>query len=399
MEVGIQFILILLTCFALSKFIISSNSFGSIIKNIFYVPCSKSDSGAVLLGGIPVAVGSAIAFALMSDSITTFLTWALPALVLVSIGYLDDKVEIKSYIKLSLQVVAVTTFAYFAAGAESLNFSLFGTYMVWGFGVLSGSNLLDGIDTYSIKYSAGTYLAFMGLALYFGQVELAMTSALLIAPMIAFYYFNKFPSKMHLGEIGGTIIGLNFLFLSAMFYKSEVGAVTATSSINLEILLLSLSIMHLPMTELGISLLRRLSVAKSPFYGDKLHLHYILAKKKSVGVIKAANILSSFHFQALAINIVVSLTVNPIAAFLSSGIFYVGYYLFFGFEAWSSDFMSMRMSKLDNVYPIRSGLKLSANLVGIENKAVANNSIFTPDRSLGNSEQQIAFTEEFSQAS
>ncbi len=376
METAINFFIILGFCFALSQFIISSHKMGSFIKSIFYVPCTKSDSGAVLLGGVPVAIGSAIAFALLAESLIEFATWALPALVLVSIGYLDDKVEIKSYVKLSLQIVAVTAFSYFAAGTQDLNIYLFGVYLIWGFGVLSGSNLLDGIDTYSIKYSAGTYIAFTCLAFYFGQVELALTSILLIAPMAAFYYFNKFPSKMHLGEIGGTIIGLNFLFLSSLFYKSQT---ISGSSLNVETLLLSLSIMHLPMTELGISLLRRISVAKSPFHGDKLHLHYILAKRKSVGVIKAANILSSFHFQALIINISISIMLNPTAAFLASGIFYVGYYLFFGFGDWSADFMNTRAAKFSNVYSITPQLARNRKLAQA-NKVAFDSNVLTLDR-------------------
>lgn len=359
----LKFILILMGCMAFNVIIIRSNKLGKLIKSIFYVPSPKSTTGAVLLGGLPVAIGSCIVFYLFSANISSFLGWLLPAIILVSIGYLDDKVEIKPFVKLGLQVIAVFTFAFFAAGGEQINFVLFAVYIVWGFGVLSGSNLLDGIDTYSVKYSIGSYAAFALLGLYFGHTQIVLISALLVAPILAFYFFNRFPSKMHLGEIGGTIIGLNCLHLSSLIYSGEGRAIAEFSAINIELLVLSLSVMHLPMTELGISLLRRIATAKSPFHGDRLHLHYLFASQKKIGVTKAANILSSLHIQALVINLVVSVLVNPLAAFFVSGIFYVAYYIFFGFEAWSKDYTSRREVPILEIKAVTTLSDLMSKLV------------------------------------
>lgn len=355
-EFFISFFLIFSGCVALNALIVHSNLIGGVVKKLLFVPSPKSTSGAVLLGGLPLAIASGYVFYSFSSNLEMFLGWLIPAIILVGIGYLDDKVEIKPYVKLSLQVLAVCSFSFFAAGASELNLGLFAIYSVWGFGVLSGSNLLDGIDTYSIKYSIGSYAAFIAFGLYFGHTDIAIMSGLLIGPKLAFYIYNKYPSKMHLGEIGGTIIGLNCLFLSNLLFKGFEGgrAIASVSDINFEILLLTLSVLHLPMTELGISLLRRLAAMKSPFHGDKLHLHYIMASDKKVGVVKAANYLSSLHIQALVINIAVAYYISPVSAFLVSGIFYVAYYVFFGKETWAKDMKVIDVveEKIANVFSL-----------------------------------------------
>jgi UDP-GlcNAc:undecaprenyl-phosphate GlcNAc-1-phosphate transferase len=337
-----SYISIALISFIICSTIVYSKNLGFILKKIFYVPCKKSDTGAQLLGGLGVLIGSFAVLAFSNTSISEFLSWGIPASLLGLIGYLDDRTELKAYIKLSLQFLAAVVFSILISYTFNFSLPVLGIIFFWSLGVFNGSNLLDGIDSYSVKYSTVSYLAFTGIGLFYGQEAIVLKSLLFTSPMMAFYFYNKFPSKLHLGEIGGTIIGLNGLYLATSLYNSI--STSNTISTDYASLFLSLSILHIQMTEVGISLLRRIFAGKSPFFGDKKHIHYLLSKNEKRGPSLAASILSLNHFAGLAVNFVLAYYTNITTAFLCSGMVYVGYQLFFGLQYWKSDSIGKRAS-------------------------------------------------------
>lgn len=106
------------------------------------------------------------------------------------------------------------------------------------------------------------------------------------------------------------------------------------TTFNIEAFAFAFAFMHLPMTELGISLVRRVINKRSPFCGDKLHLHSLLVDREGMSSSQASNKLSLFHFFTLTSMVLMSLVANPIVAFFFSGIFCVSYYLYFGHGYW-----------------------------------------------------------------
>lgn len=211
--------------------------------------------------------------------------------------------------------------------------AFFGVLFCWSLCTFNGSNLLDGIDTFSFKYYAVSLIVMTGVSFALGFYDVAVLSLCLIAPMLGFYFYNRFPSKLHLGEIGGTLLGLNTIFLSLLFYSKLMEGTTPIGVTNYSLLFCALSFVHLPLVELGVSFLRRLFSGQKPFHGDKLHIHYLLADDLK-DVSKAASILAIFHLQALGLNIALSYFVGTSTAFWLTGMFYVSYYLAVGLPSW-----------------------------------------------------------------
>jgi UDP-N-acetylmuramyl pentapeptide phosphotransferase/UDP-N-acetylglucosamine-1-phosphate transferase len=299
----------------------------------YIAPSKKSTSGAILLGGAPLMLGTFVSLISIYGLSDKLLLWSIPAALLGIVGFLDDQFEVRARVKLFFQVSATVFFAAGFSYYNQFDLATFGLMLFFGLGVINGANLLDGIDTYSIKYASAILLGMSGVSYSLGHESLALACALCTVPFGAFYFFNKSPSRVHLGEIGGAIIGLNLLFLCSEFYVNQSAAV-GVKSLNGESFLFAFAFMHLPMSELGMSLLRRVLKKKSPFCGDKLHLHTLLTDRESLSAHSASNKLVSFHIVGMSLMIFASMTVNPVAGFFASGAFYVSYYLQLGAKYW-----------------------------------------------------------------
>jgi UDP-GlcNAc:undecaprenyl-phosphate GlcNAc-1-phosphate transferase len=300
--------------------------------NTFLAPSQKSTTGAILLGGLPLSIGMFTAILINYGFSLKLLMWLIPAALLVLVGYLDDVFEIRARVKLVFQLLAVVSFGLIFTSIHNSDLVTFALIVFFGFGAMNGANLLDGIDTFSIKYLGTILAATSFVSFVYGFQPLSIFTMMCAAPLFAFYFFNKSPSKVHLGEIGGGIIGLNLLFICSELYMS-LNTIKPTV-FDLEAFAFAFAFMHLPMTELGISLVRRVLNKKSPFCGDKLHLHSLLVDREGMNASQASNKLNLFHFFSLTSMVLMSLVANPVAAFLFSGIFSVSYYLYFGSEFW-----------------------------------------------------------------
>lgn len=263
----------------------SKNSF---LKPILSIPARKSTTNAIQLGGLPLslAIIAGLTIALNFEPFVQYFSprdlsvtryWIAASVVIILYGHLDDKFELRPIVKLMMQVFSVCFFALCTSYVlypewSAVSFILLG---FWGMGVVNGSNLLDGLDTLTIKLGSTTMLGFFFLSYYFSIPTVAITSTTGLAALASFYYFNKEPAQVHLGEIGGSFVGFLALLSSCLVFNQ----LSVENSTILEVVntfFLSVLPLSLPMVELSVSFSRRLYNRKSPFKGDKYHLHHIL---------------------------------------------------------------------------------------------------------------------------
>lgn len=253
--------------------------------SFIYISSGKSSTNARLLGGLAVSASSVSTIASLlifysnslSQSETRIFIAALISILFVTLyGYIDDKFEVRVRFKLSLQFIAVLSFAYFSSSNISHNYptSAFIFSFIFGLALINGTNLLDGLDTLSIKLGIPTSLAFLYLGVIANSSATIYLSVILISALIMFYFFNREPAKVYMGEIGGSIIGLIY-YIQASICLSELRNQMSFSSAFALVSIAGL----FPIFELGISFLRRILSKKSPFVGDRLHLHYVIKNK------------------------------------------------------------------------------------------------------------------------
>jgi UDP-GlcNAc:undecaprenyl-phosphate GlcNAc-1-phosphate transferase len=319
------------------------------------VESPKSPTRAKLLGGLGLSMGlmSLTAILFLQDQFINYqekmlmLAFLISSSFLTFAGYIDDKFEIRARHKLSLQLIALSFLSFQSAlylNTTSPLITAFGILCL-GFLLINGTNLIDGLDTLAVKLAIITASSFLMIGISVNSPIAILFSLATIASMAAFYFFNKNPARIYLGEIGGSLLGLIFTAQAVLAYKGlQINYSTTRTSI---MILMTISY---PIIELGISFLRRVYFKKSPFKGDKLHLHYILKSKSNLSVNQTTNIMALGHLFILSTSLYSAYKIHPISALIICTTLYLGAYLTYCYKEWL------------RVYQIDSSITICENL-------------------------------------
>ncbi len=151
--------------------------------------------------------------------------------------------------------------------------------------IINAVNFIDGLDGLAsgiIAISSASFFAFAYLlAVVYGFSRAgspSLVTAVIIGVCIGFLPHNYFPAKIFMGDSGSMFLGL-LLAASAITLTGQVDA-NAISAENsgptLLPLLLPFAVLAIPLADLVLAVIRRLSSGRSPFAPDKEHLHHRL---------------------------------------------------------------------------------------------------------------------------
>jgi UDP-GlcNAc:undecaprenyl-phosphate GlcNAc-1-phosphate transferase len=271
------------------------------IRYLFYIPANKSQTKTLQLGGLPVnliSMGLLVWLSKQSYVSIAEKNVLLSAIILyvgvLFYGYLDDRFEVKPIIKISAQLFLALTYSLSVARLLQPN------NPQWAFIInflviivsINGTNLLDGLDTMSFKIFSGTLIYFGILALICNSPVSLIMSVSLMLILLPFYFLNRAPAKVYLGEIGVGTIAVSGILLANLAFRTLVQTEQPLRASTYAALPLILSCM-----EVAVSFFRRLINNRSPFKGDKLHIHHILSNHYQLKSSTITNIY--FLLQAL----------------------------------------------------------------------------------------------------
>ena len=199
------------------------------------------------------------------------------SLCFFTVGFVDDKQNLKPNLKLFLYILIILFLMVLDDDLiiKNINFTFTGFifhlhYFSYFFTILcfllfiNSFNMLDGING-----QAGSYTIFISLLMIYLNININFFIGLIII-MSVFLYFN-FKEKMFLGDSGSIL--LSFI-ISYFFIKSYNKGIDIYSD---EIFL----IMMIPGFELLRLALQRLYKKKHPFSPDNEHIHHLLLNKTS----------------------------------------------------------------------------------------------------------------------
>lgn len=240
------------------------------------------------LGGLAIFFSVAIAMLLyvhagaIDPLIVPFrFLWAvlLGGVVLVVGGFLDDKYELPPYILWIFPTVAALIVVLSGIGVGikfisnpfgapiSLDFGVLGVpasgifIFVWMLGMMFTTKFLDGLDglVAGIGLIAGLTLFALSLTDSVQQPITASLAIILVGALAGYLVYAFHPASIFLGEGGSTLIGFILGVLSVI-----LGGKIATA----------LLVMGIPILDVAWVILQRLWSGKSPFRGDRLHIHF-----------------------------------------------------------------------------------------------------------------------------
>ncbi len=231
------------------------------------------------VGGIPIVVSCAGSFALLywlfGDRGRLYIQHGqilhavLPATsVIFAVGLLDDLLGLKPWQKLGGQMVAAGLAIHFGVQLSTVHLPAFVGVLasfVWLICCTNAVNLIDGMDGLATGVSLLSTLTTLVVALIFGRYGLALATAPLAGALLAFLRYNFSPASVFLGDCGSLTIG----FMLGCF-----GLVWSQHTVTLVGLAAPLMALALPLTDVGLAIVRRFLRNTPIFQGDRGHIHH-----------------------------------------------------------------------------------------------------------------------------
>lgn len=235
-----------------------------------------------LIGGIVIA----ITLLLIGNFLPHFITAKLlliiyGGLVMLIVGIIDDKTDMKASYKLAIELCLSFLIALYGIRITSF-YGLFGVYEIPVFlqyattiflitGAMNAFNLMDGIDGLAGSIALSGFAFLLSITFFNDNIELSKFSIIIMGSLLSFLKFNFSNTyKIFLGDSGSLSLGFLLICLGILSLET-----TPTESTNFGILYLLL-VFLLPIFDFIRVVFARLLRKVSIFHADRTHLHHYL---------------------------------------------------------------------------------------------------------------------------
>ena len=231
------------------------------------------------VGGIALAIGACVSIAWWVPKDASTVSVLLGCVIIVGFGVWDDRVNLGYRTKLLGQVLAAlvvvmggdirfSTLPFPSDTEVPIWISVLMTVMFL-VGVSNAVNLADGLDGLAGGLS---FLTLAGIA-YLAYLSNDSTVLLLTAPflgaLLGFLRYNTYPARIFMGDGGSQLLGFIMGVLAVLLTDSSRGPFSPS---------LALFLLGLPFLDtLGVTG-QRLAEGRSPFVGDRAHIHHKLLR-------------------------------------------------------------------------------------------------------------------------
>ncbi len=240
------------------------------------------------LGGIPIVSAWLLSMIIILPFAEVSQLKFLFAGIIITfiLGIRDDLASLYAGQKLIIQILAALLVVHFAdlrllsfhgflgiGELDPLASKLFSIFMIVA--LTNSYNLIDGID----GLAAGVaIIALFTVGFWFfqdNQISFALLSISLASGLMAFMYFNWYPSKIFMGDTGSLVIGFTLAALMIRFINSGI---TAQATQVTTYVALAIALLIVPIFDTLRVFVIRIASGKSPFVPDKNHVHHLLLK-------------------------------------------------------------------------------------------------------------------------
>lgn len=199
----------------------------------------------------------------------------LSSVLLLIVGIIDDKYELKSMQKLYLQIIVAIIIV---SGGVSFNLfdNPFLNYLltvIWLVGIINAFNLIDGLDGLAAGIGLITTVGYYVVLPNHSSVLTQFLILPIIGSLVGFLLFNFRPAKIFMGDTGSLPLG-NTLALLGVYAVNYEERVTG--------LFIPCLLLLLPIFDTMLSIVRRKINGKPIFAPDRSHFYNLLMDKKHI---------------------------------------------------------------------------------------------------------------------
>ena len=233
------------------------------------------------MGGVAIFMGFVISALLFVSFTTQVIGLLLGALIIAVMGAVDDIVNLKPWIKFSIQIiaalVAIRCGIMFTAVSNPNFRSDIGTIpigalaipltVLWIVGCTNAVNLIDGLDGLAVGVSAISSVTMLIVSVFVADPNTTFILAALCGACIGFMPYNINPAKIFMGDVGSQFLGFVLACVSIMGLFKLHTVIT---------FLVPVLAMAIPLADTVFAFFRRIIHGQSPFHADKGHFHHRL---------------------------------------------------------------------------------------------------------------------------
>lgn len=195
-------------------------------------------------------------------------------------GLADDAYNTKPMLKSITQIVCGLILVFTGTIIQVFDIQIFNILLtiVWVMGIMNSINMLDNMDGISGSVSLTILLTIIGSIVITGftaNFYLILISGM-ASSLIAFLFFNWYPSKMFMGDSGSQFLGI-FLASMGIIFFWNLEPIDPTGNVAKKILLPILAFI-VPIADTTTVVINRISNGTSPFVGGKDHTTHNLAR-------------------------------------------------------------------------------------------------------------------------
>lgn len=254
------------------------------------------------LGGIGIYLSTACSYYLCTIIFPVDFNYLLFfAMTIIFItGLVDDLIELRAYIKLLSQLLAVVLLSIgdytlshvlvpYSNYLWNFSFLRFLFTLIWIVGVSNAINLLDGMDGQAGGVSLFSAISMGICALISGDANIALLCFILSAAITSFLVFNLPPAKIFMGDSGSLTLGFILAVIPLLFKSPEIKG---------KMILVSIALLLIPILDVFSAIIRRSKLKVAFFVPDRGHIHHkfldftSLSIKKVLGVVYSLVIIS-----------------------------------------------------------------------------------------------------------
>ncbi len=225
------------------------------------------------------------------------------SLIIYGLGVVDDIRALSAWAKLLGQIAVALVLYAGGLTVELLSIPFYGTISLDGWGMLitvlwvvaltNAINLMDGLDGLASGVSVIAAASMTVIGLMYQVTTATLISITLMGALFGFWFYNKYPAKIFLGDCGSLLIGYFFAVLSLLI---------PIKSFTTAALFVPLVVLGVPLTEAVSSFIRRLVAGKSVMKADRRHIfHYLSFMGLSQRQIVTLFYVSGLFFGGLSI--------------------------------------------------------------------------------------------------
>lgn len=240
------------------------------------------------LGGAAIFLSFTIVLLLSVQHTVLPLNYLLTACILIfALGIKDDLCGVTAATKFLITFIAVLLLVI--PGQIQLD-NLYGLFSINELPLLSSTmlsamillfithafNLIDGIDGLAAAIGIMAMLVFTVLFINMDQYELAATSISMMGALLGFLKFNLTPARLFMGDTGSLLIGLVSAVLGLKLIAISATPLNTTALTPPVAMLMVTVLLIIPVFDTLRVCFIRMTRGRSPFQGDKNHIHHRL---------------------------------------------------------------------------------------------------------------------------